>query len=74
LDLAAGPLSLGRTAEITGLIEGKTLIVLVTGPAGAPLPNNAGDVLALATFALEREQGSLRCNGERYVIRLPLTS
>jgi hypothetical protein len=74
LDLAAGPLSMGRTAEITGLIEGTTLIVLVTGPPSAPLPNNAGDVLALATFALEREQGSLRCNGERYVIRLPLTS
>ncbi|HEX7699860.1 MAG TPA: hypothetical protein VF403_04035 [Kofleriaceae bacterium] len=74
LDLAAGPLSMGRTAAITGTIEGKTLIVIVTGPPGAPLPNNAGDVLALATFALEREQGSLQCNGERYVIKLPLTS
>jgi hypothetical protein len=74
LDLAAGPLSMGRTAEITGVIEGKTLIVLVSGPPGVPLPNNAGDVLALATFALEREQGALRCNGERYVIKLQLTS
>lgn len=74
LDLAAGPLSMGRTAEITGSIDGATLIVIVTGPPSAPLPNNAGDVLALATFALEREQGSLHCLGERYVIRLPLTS
>jgi hypothetical protein len=73
LDLAAGPLSMGRTAEITGRIEHKSLFVTVTGPPNAPLPNNAGDVLALATFALEREQGELRCNGERYVIRLPLT-
>jgi len=74
LDLAAGPMTLGRTAGITGTIEGKNLVVIVTGPLGAPLPNNAGDVLALATFALEREQGSLQCDGERYVIRLPLTS
>ena len=74
LDLAAGPMTLGRTAGITGTIEGKNLVVIVTGPLGAPLPNNAGDVLALATFALEREQGSLQCDGERYVIRIPLTS
>jgi hypothetical protein len=73
LDLAAGPLSMGRTAEITGSIDGGTLIVIVTGPPNAPLPNNAGDVLALATFALEREHGSLKCLGERYVIRLPLS-
>ena len=72
LDLAAGPLSMGRTAAITGSIDAKTLTVIVTGPPGAPLPNNAGDAFALATFALEREQGSLTCNGERYVIRLPL--
>ena len=74
LDLAAGPMTLGRVAGIAGTIDGKTLVVIVTGPPGAPLPNNAGDVLALATFALEREQGSLQCDGERYVIRLPLTS
>lgn len=74
LDLAAGPMTLGRAVEIAGTIEGKTLVVIVTGPPGAPLPNNAGDVLALATFALEREQGSLQCDGERYVIRIPLTS
>ncbi|MEO8842219.1 MAG: hypothetical protein ABI591_30820 [Kofleriaceae bacterium] len=74
LDLAAGPLSMGRTAEITGQIDGTTLTVIVTGPPNAPLPNNAGDVLALATFALEREQCSLQCNGDGYVIKLPLTS
>jgi hypothetical protein len=74
LDLAAGPLAAGRGAEIAGTIEGKHLVVTISGPPGAALPTNAGDVLALATFALEREQCELRCNGERYTIKLPLTS
>ncbi|HEY0252308.1 MAG TPA: hypothetical protein VGC41_12325 [Kofleriaceae bacterium] len=72
LDLAAGPLSLGRTVEITGAIVEKTLVITVAGPPGAPLPNNAGDVLALASFALERETGQLRCTPDQYVIKLPL--
>ncbi|MFT3695339.1 MAG: hypothetical protein QM831_19555 [Kofleriaceae bacterium] len=72
LDLAAGPLALGRTVEITGEIENKILIVTVKGPPEAPLPANAGDVLALASFALEREAGQLRCTPDHYVIKLPL--
>ena len=74
LDLAAGPIAVGRGAEITGTIVDRYLVVTVSGPPNAALPNNAGDVLALATFALEREQCELRCDGERYVIKLPLTS
>ncbi len=73
LDLAAGPLSMGRTVEITGVPEDKFLLVKVAGPVGVPLPNNAGDMLALATFALAREQGELRCGADHYVIKLPLT-
>jgi len=72
-DLAAGPLSMGRTVEITGVVEDKHLLVSIAGPVGVPLPNNAGDMLALATFALGREQGELRCGQDRYVIKLPLT-
>ncbi len=75
-DLAAGPLSMGRTVELNGALasQDKHIFVTVTGPVGVPLPNNAGDMLALATFALGREQGELRCGQDRYVIKLPLTS
>jgi hypothetical protein len=50
------------------------LEVVVTGPPNTPLPANAGDVLALASFALAREGGELRCGADRYTIRLPLTA
>ncbi len=69
-DLAAGPLSMGRTVELSGVREGSQIVVTVRGPAGAPLPANAGDVLALAAFAFVREQGELRCGVDRYTIRL----
>jgi hypothetical protein len=73
LDLAAGPLSHGRTVEITGKTKNHVLEVVVTGPPNTPLPANAGDVLSLASFALHREGGELRCGADRYTIRLPLT-
>jgi hypothetical protein len=74
LDLAAGPLAHGRTVDLTGQAKHQMLEVVVTGPPNTPLPANAGDVLALASFALAREGGELRCGADRYTIRLPLTS
>jgi hypothetical protein len=73
LDLAAGPLAHGRTVEITGQAKDHVLEVVVTGPPNTPLPANAGDVLSLASFALVREGGELRCGVDRYTIKLPLT-
>jgi hypothetical protein len=73
LDLAAGPLAHGRTVEITGAAKDHVLEVVVTGPPNTPLPANAGDVLSLASFALVREGGELRCGVDRYTIKLPLT-
>lgn len=74
LDLCAGPLTMGRTVAITGTLENHHVRVRLAGPAGVPLPNNGGDMLALATFAIGREQGELRCGEDRYLITLPLTS
>ena len=73
LDLAAGPLAHGRTVELSSKANGHVLEVTVTGPPNTPLPPNAGDVLALASFALVREGGELRCGADRYTIKLPLT-
>jgi hypothetical protein len=73
-DVSAGPLAMGRTVELTGVIEDQHILVTIAGPVAVPLPNNAGDMLALATFALAREQAELRCGQDRYVIKLPLTS
>jgi hypothetical protein len=73
LDLAAGPLAMGRSVDITGTLGDKYVTVTVSGAPSTPLPANAGDMLALASFALAREGGELRCGPDRYVIRLALT-
>ena len=74
LDLAAGPLKLGRNVEISALTEATSLVIVMVGPPTAmdTLPANANDVMALATFALGREGGELRCGTDRFTIRLPL--
>jgi hypothetical protein len=71
LDLAAGPRQLGRTVEISGELTDKHAIV-TTSVAAADAPPNANDVLALAGFALLREQGELRCGPSSFAIWLPL--
>jgi len=74
LDLAAGPLKLGRNVEIAAVTEATSLVIVVVGPPTAmdTLPSNASEVMALATFALTREGGELRCGTDRFTIRLPL--
>lgn len=73
LDLAAGPLAMGRAVSLTGERDDRYVTVTVSGPPAAPLPANAGDMLALSSFALAREGGELRCGPDRYVIKLALT-
>ncbi|MEO8554719.1 MAG: hypothetical protein ABI678_32300 [Kofleriaceae bacterium] len=73
LDLAAGPLTMGRSVDLVGELGDQYVTVTVSGPPSTPLPANAGDMLALASFALAREGGELRCGPDRYVIKLALT-
>lgn len=73
MDLSAGPLTMGRTVGLTGALTERFVTITVNGPPNAPLPANAGDMLALASFALAREGGELRCGPDRYVIKLALT-
>lgn len=76
LDLAAGPVPLGRTVEIDVSARAAFAVLTVTGPAAAlqPLPSTFNDVMALASFAFAREAGQIRCGPNRFTIRLPLAT
>jgi hypothetical protein len=75
LDLAAGPLKLGRNVEIATRVQERAVLV-ITGPKTAmdTLPANANDMIALATFALAREGGELRCAADHFTIMVPLAT
>ena len=72
-DVAGGP-GRGRALQAATVIEAGTVVLTV--PASPEPPPNAAASLALATFVLESEGGSLRCAGEgtRLVVRLPVSS
>ena len=72
-DLAARP-GPGRTLPATAKING-THIELRLGCSPSP-PSNSGESLALATFVLGRDRGSLRCteSGTHLIVRLPLVA
>jgi hypothetical protein len=70
-DLAAGAQKLGRSLELVAKVDGSHL-VLELPVAPGEVPASAGEVLALASFALLREQGELRCSPSAFAIHLPL--
>jgi hypothetical protein len=74
LEVAAGPSPLDRSVDAALAFDGAAVVTL-TGPGetvntAAP----AGELLALAAFAIDREGGALTCaaNGTKLVARLPL--
>ena len=70
LDVAGGP-GRGRTVEVTTVVaDGQATITI---GASSQVAENSAESLALATFALQREHGDLRCaaDGSRFVVRLP---
>lgn len=71
LDLAAGPSHLGRVVDVS-VEAGERVTLVIVGPkeALAKVPANAQEVLALATFVIDRERGTLRVD-ERIEIVLP---
>jgi hypothetical protein len=70
-DLAAGEQKLGRALELAAHVDGDSVVVELPCATGA-LPASSGETLALASFALLREQGELRCGPSSFSIRLPL--
>lgn len=73
LDLTAGPSHLGRVVDATCDFTGDRYVLRLSGPpeAQAKLPVNAGESIGLATFVIDREEGSLQCTATGFVVTLP---
>ena len=78
LDVVAGGASLGRVVDVSAIAEGGNAIVQLAGPSAAVAkqPPNASATIAIATFVIARDGGSVSCasNGERFVLKLPIAS
>ena len=73
LDLAAGPSQLGHAVDITVEL-GDEVVLAISGAREPSKPlAHIAEVVALASYAITRDQGSLACGGEsdRFVVRLP---
>jgi len=73
LDVAGGP-GRGRSVEATTVVEAGHAVISIG--AASESSHNAGESLAIASFALQRERGTLHCAGEgsRIVVRLPVVA
>ncbi len=76
LDLTAGPSHLGRVVDATCELDGDRYSLRFSGPpeAQAKLPVNAGESIGIATFVIDREEGTLRCTPTGFVVMLPAAS
>lgn len=75
-DLSAGPIKLGRAVEIAATHAGGQVTLAVRAPGGSapPAPAHPSEMIAIATFAIRRDRGDLRCaRGTGFVIKLPAT-
>ena len=73
LDLTAGPSHLGRVVDVTCELADDRYVLRLAGPpeAQAKLPVNAGESVGLATYVIDREEGSLRCTPDGFIVNLP---
>ncbi|HUS29897.1 MAG TPA: hypothetical protein VMZ53_15435 [Kofleriaceae bacterium] len=71
LDIAAGPLQAARTVDVT-CTPGTHLAVAMTATGELGAPPNANELLALASFLLRREDATLTCKPNGFVVELPL--
>jgi hypothetical protein len=72
LDIAAGPLQQARTVDLTATAQADRLVldITATGPfSSTPNPN---ELLALASFLLGREDATLACKPNGFVVELPI--
>lgn len=73
LDITAGPSHLGRVVDATCEFTGDRYVLRLSGPpeAQAKLPVNAGESIGLATFVIDREEGTVQCTATGFVVSLP---
>ncbi len=73
-DQTAGPAAGARVVSIAISTGENTVTVELSGtPAARPLAN-ASEAVAVSTFLIEREDGSLRCTPTGFVVQLPTSA
>ena len=74
-DLAAGAIKLGRAVVISTAQDNGHVTLTVRAPAGSkPVMTQPSEMIAIATFAIRRDRGDLRCGrGDGFVIKLPVS-
>lgn len=71
LDMIAGTPKSGRAVEITSKVANGRVTLVLAGTS-EPVHPTANEQIAIAVFLVEREDGSLRCGPQRFVVELPL--
>ena len=72
LDLAAGPLQSIRTVDVACSQHGARVVLDITAPGGFATTPNPNELLALASFLLRREDATLACKPNGFVVELPV--
>lgn len=70
LDLAAGPLQSLRTVDVGCSQQGARVVLDITAPGGFSATPNPNELLALASFLLRREDATLACKPNGFVVEL----
>jgi hypothetical protein len=71
-DLAAGSLQSARTVEIACTQQGARVVLDITAPNGFSSTANANELLAVASFMFRREDATLACKPNGFVVELPV--
>jgi hypothetical protein len=70
-DMIAGPPAAGRSVTASSETAGDRVRVMLAGNVDATHPN-ASELIAVAAYAITREEGTLHCGPKRFVVELPL--
>jgi hypothetical protein len=72
LDIAAGNLQSIRTVDIACTRQGGPVVLDITAPSGFSTTANANELLAVASFLFHREEATLACKANGFVVALPI--
>lgn len=71
LDMIAGPPTSGRAVEVAARSDAGRATLTLTGNV-EPMHPNANELIAVASYVLAGESGTLRCGPCRFTVELPL--
>jgi len=72
LDLAADPNTKLRTADVMIAADDAEVNITIVAPREHQMRTHANEHVSLVAFLLSREGGELRCDQERFKLRLPV--